>query len=341
MIDPIMLLFVVLGIVANDTEFRSSIQRRKFPFPTLPGIAIMPKTTIQPRSYDESYTEGTRQGYVQRTFCDPVTGVEGKGRADTAGTCRRFGIEPKRGLSLGVRDGATSYHCKGNRYVFRPSLGKYELDEEIEYPIYSPSDLDTKPTKYVVGDEVRAIYNGHWEIVGASGGGSTMYAVVMESISQPDDVTAEPPSGMGKIKVLGKTYPTEDENGDPIEPEYDDCGCLLLAETEELLNEQVKVIGPFEYTVSENETKEYYLAVDIADGYDGLPLESDLTYNGTSTIKVQKGEEELEFIVYDGVLADGQKYSEGTHVLVRRTAGKLYVVDGPCPVEVEDEGGEE
>ena len=189
-------------------------------------------------------------------------------------------------------------------------------------------------------------------------GGSTKYGIVMEAISQPEDVTAEPPGGMGKIRILGKTYPTEDENGDPVEPVYDDCGCLLLAETEELLNEQVKVIGPFEYdnpesdpeneeSEEEPEKKSYYLAVDIADGYDGLPLESELTHGGESTIKVQKGKDEddqdieLEFTVHDGVLAEGQKYAAGTPVLVKRTAGKLYVVDGPCPEEIEEEPEEE
>jgi len=65
-------------------------------------------------------------------------------------------------------DGEESYHCKANRYVFHE--GKYELDEKLEYRLYSPPDLDEKPTKYDVDDEVRAIYNGHWEIVAPSSG---------------------------------------------------------------------------------------------------------------------------------------------------------------------------
>ena len=85
----------------------------------------------------------------------------------------------------------------------------------------------------------------------------------------------------------------------------------------------------------------YYLAVDITDCYDGLPLESDLEHGETSTIKVQKGGGELEFTVHDGILTADQYYKEDTPVLVKRTAGKLYVVDGPCPEDVEEEEEDE
>ena len=189
---------------------------------------------------------------------------------------------------------------------------------------------------YTVGDKLFCVFRGTWEIIGGGGGStSAQYAVVVEAISQPSDVTASPLDGMGKIK-----FPTDEKSHD--------CGCLLLAETEQLLNEQVKVVGPFEYDNPEFDPQEeedddnprqlsYYLAVDIADGYDGLPLESELTYGETSTIKVQKGSDELEFTVHDGILLENQHYLAGTPVLVRRTAGKLRVVDGTCPDDIEEE----
>ena len=223
------------------------------------------------------------------------------------------------------------------RLWFSPAGGGYEEADwnQEEYDIYAPLSK-TKPSS-VEGDHLFAVFRGRWEAF--EGGGintpSAQYAVVVEAISQPSDVTASPLDGMGKIK-----FPTDEKS-------YD-CGCLLLAETEQLLNEQVNVVGPFEYDnpefdpqspEDENNPKklEYYLAVDIADGYDGLPLESELIHGETSTIKVQKDSDELEFTVHDGILLENQHYLAGTPVLVRRTAGKLRVVDGPCPEDIEEE----
>ena len=232
--------------------------------------------------------------------------------------------------------------------VLRTKLGEDNYSVEPLVPPGSFHDFQGKFTESEIElGEDEKLYVKHsrkneWiEIKGGGGGStSTQYAIVMEAISQPDDVTAEPPSGMGKIRILGKEYPVENEQGDPIEPEYDDCACLLLAETEQLLNEQVKIIGPFYYNENDEEKKSYYLVIDIVDSYDGLPLESELTHNGTSSIKVQKGEEEddeLEFTVHNGILTEEQYYKAGTPVLVKRTAGKLYVVDGPCPEAFEEE----
>lgn len=43
---------------------------------------------------------------------------------------------------------------------------------------------------------------------------------------------------------------TKDENGDPIEPTYDDCACSELAITEQLLpGQHVELVGPFAYEI--------------------------------------------------------------------------------------------
>ena len=234
-------------------------------------------------------------------------------------------------FELTAADGAYT----GKRLKYDKSTGDYVTDGN-DVPIDNPTG-----GSYSVGDRLFCAFRGTWEIIGGGGGGSsaTLYAVVVEAISQPSDAAADPPDGMGKIKFPGdeKLY---------------DCACLLLAETEQLLNEQVKVAGPFKYdnpgfdpqqdeSDDNPEKSEYYLAVDIADSYDGLPLESDLEHGETSTIKVQKGGGELEFTVHDGILTADQYYKEDTPVLVKRTAGKLYVVDGPCPEDVEEEEEDE
>lgn len=73
----------------------------------------------------------------------------------------------------------------------------------------------------------------------------------MEAISQPPDTRKRPPdeefvAAMGKVALFSEEYPTEDENGDPVEPEYDDCACVELALTEQLLpGQHVELAGPF------------------------------------------------------------------------------------------------
>ncbi len=166
--------------------------------------------------------------------------------------------------------------------------------------------------------------------VGGSGGKKTIRGVIVEAVSKPDDITADIPTGMGKIKLPGQN-------------ERFDCGCKLLAESEQLLNEEVEaeevaVDNPdYDPNAAESDDnakkKKYYLAVNIKDHYDGVRLQSDLTYNGTSTVKVLKGDEELEFTVYDGALTSGKTYKADTPVYVHREGFKLWVTDGPCQDE--------
>jgi hypothetical protein len=231
------------------------------------------------------------------------------------------------------------------------TVAKVKTENKVEY-----CDIESEETEFLVtaASGVEVLWNDtstedNWAIIriggGGSGGQSAIYGIIMQAIEQPEDVTEEPPSGMGKVRIIGKKYPTEDDDGEPIEPEYDDCACLELAKTEKLLKgQQVKLIGPFEYDDpepeddDEPEKRKYYLAVETKGEYDGLPLEDDLEHDGESTIKVtDSDDEETEFTVHDGILKEKQTYPAGTHILVKRTAGKLYVVDGPCPEEPDDD----
>lgn len=189
---------------------------------------------------------------------------------------------------------------------------------------------------------------------GASAG--TKRAIVMEAIEQTPDPTADPEEHVyGKIRRPDGDYPDKDENGDPIEPEYDDCSCLELVGLEEdehkekiLKGTQVEYIGPFLRDNPDHDpeadppTKEklpYYRAINTKAVYYSR-LESDLEHDGTSTIKVQgpgPDPDEAEFTVHDAVLSSTQMYEAGDPVTVVREDGKLKVIDGSCPVPAPEE----
>lgn len=152
------------------------------------------------------------------------------------------------------------------------------------------------------------------------------YAIVEEEIGRPDDLEDEPPSNMGKIRIIGKKYG---------EDEYDDCGCLELCETEKLWNEQVKVIGPFSYEDGDKK-KLYYLAIETPGVY-YTKLDEELTYEGESKVTITKRDEDQIFTVHDAVLVRGQKYEKDDPVTVARSGDELVVIDGNCPSLEEDE----
>lgn len=138
------------------------------------------------------------------------------------------------------------YKCKVKQCV-KAKEGYEPPEDAIELDLYDP--CGTGQPSPVVGDKVFAVFRGVWEMVSSPSGSSApvLYAVVMEAIRQTGDVTSEPEEyTYGKIRVIGKNYPTTDANGDPIEPKYDDCACLYLADTEvAVVGLVVEVQGPF------------------------------------------------------------------------------------------------
>lgn len=179
-------------------------------------------------------------------------------------------------------------------------------------------------------------------------GEADQYAIVMETIRQSSDLTARPPDNMGKIALFRKDYPTVDENGNAIEPKYDQACCLELAESEVLLpGTHVKVDGPLsmknpdfnaDQEESENNPKTiaYYNAIETPGEYTEQ-LQSALEYSGSSTINVKLGEESETLTVYCKKLNQGQSLPSGAGVTVNRTGSGngiiLEVMLGPCPEE--------
>ena len=242
-------------------------------------------------------------------------------------------------------------YSEGEKYI------PQDKPNDQEYTIYH-TDIHLEKPEGSEGDQILAyLHKGRWELLEVAGGVSTRYAIVMESISKPSDVTAEPPDGMGKIKIFGKNYPTKDEHGDPIEPKYDNCTCLDLAETEMILkgdHVELSVSQRCENPEFDDQKPEsinnpkyitYYNAINTLGEYTSL-LESDLTQIEPSTIKVkiatktetkegdddtggadnddtdddaEKKEKEVEFTVYCKKLSSTQKLPKGAGVTVSRT----------------------
>lgn len=184
-------------------------------------------------------------------------------------------------------DTDSAYYCEAYRYIFLTEESKYVLDEETVYYLYSPADLNSEPTDYGKGDTVRAIYNGNWEIVGATGGTPRQTAIVIEAIA---------PGQAGRVKIYGKPYPDKDENGDPIEPVYDLCICDELAgaqneHPEKLLPGTViaDLRGPFSRPKpggEDGETEEIYAAVNTEGVYTGILSSYLYGVGAESTIQV-------------------------------------------------------
>jgi len=184
-----------------------------------------------------------------------------------------------------------------------------------------------------------------WAVVMLGGGGSTstQYAMVMEAISQPSDVTADPPDGLGKIRILGKKY-------DSVNPEYDDCGCLELADSEKLVKgASVTVIGPFEGEEeeegegeTENKKKLYYLAVGTRGEY-YAKIKEDVELGETATFDVKDSDGTLhEFSASAMTLPQNTKIlgnASSFNIKRHRTDEGmiLVIVGGPCPIEIEEE----
>ncbi len=186
-----------------------------------------------------------------------------------------------------------------------------------------------------------------YEIIRTGGGGSAkILGIVTETISRPSNPYAAIPSGMGKVKIYGKSYDKDD-------PAYDQATCLELAETEKVLRgtqvelQVLKEVDNPDYDPEHPEgdgnlpKTTYYTVVNTLGEYTGK-LQSDLLYGGTSTIQISEaGDGNGEPTMHDYTvrclkLASGQKLSKDMGVTVSRTESGygriLEVMLGPCPV---------
>lgn len=243
--------------------------------------------------------------------------------------------------------------------------GSYETDEEGEtYDIYNPTE-----TELSGGDRIFCAFRGRWEAVASPGvATSKMYAFVMEAVQ----LTERPQDGpdeyeFGKIQIVGKEYPTEDENGDPIEPEYDDCACFTLGKDpngddhEQLYKGLgIWVRGPYErknpdyVPPEENEEPEEpeYLEFYLAEheGYYYARLDSDIKSGEFGTITLQDDDGDDVVMAVSGSTVRSNHYLKGgaeSYIIESHmtnypdTTRTLIVVGGPCAIEEEQEEEQE
>lgn len=260
-------------------------------------------------------------------------------------------------------DNGCAYYCTAKQYYFNPDTKRYELDGVLEYELYSPADENSVPS-YAIGDKVRAIYNGNWEIVTAEESSKPKtYAVVMSAIQCPTDPTLDPDdedfrSKMGEIKIEGKEYkPKLDENDEPEldengkkQYEYDKCACRELAGKDDEYQEQIVkgkqivVIKGGSYDnpdydpeaakeAEENgesydipEKLDWYLAIGTEGKYNAR-LNTDVKASETTTITVKDSDgEEFQFTVHAD-MADENTYWQGNGSAfdIERRTGKGFI----------------
>ena len=222
----------------------------------------------------------------------------------------------------------------------------YEAREDAEdITLYAPSFSSAPPLS--AGQRCSAFYDGRWQLIGGAGGGETIYALITETVGGhlfDDDPQYDSAKPQGKVKLIGREYPenTSVQYGEP-------CICHELAEDDDevlLIGTQVKVIKVDEIeneafvdaqtTPDEPEMLTRWMAVETVGEYYAA-LESDLEFNGESTIKVKDSDgTEFEFTVHAVLIPAEKKVPEGTKVAVARigttsTNRKLVAIQHPCP----------
>ncbi|MDR0611097.1 MAG: hypothetical protein LBG58_13375 [Planctomycetaceae bacterium] len=256
-----------------------------------------------------------------------------------------------------------AYYCKAKHFYFNPEFKRYEYNETLEYTLYSPADRNTKPTTGL-GEIVRAIYNGNWEIISGTiiNNYPSEFAVVMSAIQCPDDPTATPNdtdfrNKMGEIRIAGKEYPPNI---------YDKCACLELAGKEDEYPEQilkgryiqVRKAGSYnnpDYNqeaadeAAENgepydvpEKLDWYLAMNTGQTYNAK-LDTDVDAGDVTTITVKDSDSnEIQFSVHAD-MAEENTYWKGNSssfdIERRQGAGfiQLQIVNGVCSMIEDDE----
>jgi hypothetical protein len=247
-------------------------------------------------------------------------------------------------------DNNGAYYCTAKRFYFDPETKKYQLDDDFEYQLYSPADENSEP-EYGVGEKVRAIYNGNWEIVAGVGGGeSRTFAVVMSAIQCPTDSTASPDDDddfrdkMGEIKIEGKTYEKDDEDN----YKYDKCACRELAGKDDEYPEQIvkgtqiEVIkggqydnpdyDPDDEDSDEPEKLDWYVAINTEGIYEGK-IAGQVTGNAPDTTITIKDSDQtnITLSVHATALGATQKIEANTGVIVTRINKSLVITKARCP----------
>lgn len=192
-------------------------------------------------------------------------------------------------------------------------------------------------------------------------GTPTLSGVVMEAIELTPDVTSEPEDyTFGKIRIVGKEYPTTDENGQPIEPMFDDCACLTLAKDPDGTNHEqlykgkiVNVTGPHkrknpDYDPEDEESEEpeyieYYTTAEYK-GYYYAVLDDDLFSGGFSTITVKDSDgNDVVMSVSGGSIREGFMIKgNAEHYIIESNETNdggwaLMAIGGPCAIEYVEE----
>ena len=87
-----------------------------------------------PPNYDESGTEGARQGQLQRSLCDPITGLERESGIDAARGRSGTRSEPQYRLRLGKRDECPArFDVPGGVQTLRIEANTTTLTERINF----------------------------------------------------------------------------------------------------------------------------------------------------------------------------------------------------------------